>query len=158
MNQTKTNESDVSFGHRKKYSVDFGEEELIDDEIEDNPYATITSHTKRLKSVKHQVTNRLKQVSQVLEWAIEELNIDLGKKPMDSGDLEKIGKWIGVAMSPFQVFEALYFSRQYSKEASKFKLELLANWFTRNLPLMRTTNPDSLLKSILNNSSSQFFQ
>lgn len=57
---------------------------------------------------------------------------------MEREDIIKIGKLIGVKVSPFQAIESLFFARQSTSSNANFDLELLKKWLCRNLPLLRS--------------------
>ena len=94
----------------------------------------------------------VESVTDMVVHAMELLKIDLYKKVMEREDLARITKHLGISMSPFQIYEALFFARQSSAEPSQFRFDLLIQWLSRNLPVLRSTRQD-LNRTDVNESS-----
>ena len=69
--------------------------------------------------------NSLENVTDMIVSALEELKLDPNKKPIEREDLHKIVTNIGIQLSPFQLYEALFYARQSSQDPQKFRLDML---------------------------------
>ncbi|CDW85869.1 UNKNOWN [Stylonychia lemnae] len=102
------------------------------------------------------IDNSIENVTELVHSALEALQLDINKRPLETEDIGRLCSQFGLQLSPFQQYEALFYARKSSQEASKFSLVLLITWLSKHLPILRPVNRN-LNKSVLNQTSSQDF-
>ena len=117
---------------RKAFSTLRGKKNNFED-LESTAYASKNYQNNSL----NRINNTMENVEILINQAIADLQIDIQKKPIERNDILRIATNLGVIVSPFQSYEALFFSRQNSKDPSNYQNILLITWFSRNLPVLR---------------------